>query len=136
MAGLMNRVSGPSQTPAGRAPVPMGRDRSDQAGSLRGISEGAAREPRPAPTKKDRESSGSAQKIRNLAAEETRIPPGGPEPNDIHSLTYIREGKISIRSLPDILTMTVRLRFPVGQTWLPHTQPQRLLLPQSGGCLT
>lgn len=136
MARLMNGVSGPSQKPAGRAPVPMGRDRSDQPGSPGGMCEGAGREPRPAPTKKDRESSGSAQKIRNLAAEETRIPPGGPEPNDGHSFTYIREGKISIRSLPDILTMIVRLRFPVRQSWLPQTHPQRLLLPQSAGCVT
>lgn len=76
------------------------------------------------------------RKIRNLGAEGTSIPPGGPEPNDVRSLTYIREGKISIRSLPDILTVTVRLRLPVRQTWLPQIQPQRRLPPQSGGCLT
>lgn len=57
---------------------------------------------------------------------------GIPETTSATS-TYIREGKISIRSLPDILTMTVQLGPLTEQSWLQQLQYWPLTVPSSTG---
>lgn len=99
MARLKSKVSGPPQKPAGRVSVPMGWDRCDQSGSLRGMCEGAVTEPRPELTKRDWEAQDPPRKpgtsLLVPGTKEPRIGPGIPEPmtdaRPVLLLTFAKE---------------------------------------------
>lgn len=68
MDGLKGKISGLTQKPAGRVPVPMGWGRSDQSALLRGMCEGPSESLAPNSLKEEWEAQEPAQKTRSLAA--------------------------------------------------------------------